>query len=294
MKIETLVNLTGGELLNRPYISEVVSFTTDVEEVSRGSCFFSLDKENIKQAVRNGAYAIVTNENVEIIDKEIAWIKVENFKKAIFNIFKYENLKTKIYVTDKITTSIIKSMNLEKKVVVIDDEFKDLLKALNLNEKFIVTSNKEIQDTFINTEEIKSKNIMLNMKSLFKSEYKGNELNLPYVYKENFSKALNFFENNNLKYTLEFEIERFKPIFINSSFEKVEYGKSEKVLITGLKNDEFLLDELNYVIKHTKHANTIIVDENHQKYLQEKFNFAALIEFMPTLREREEKGLFDD
>ncbi len=294
MKIETLVNLTGGELLNRPYISEVVSFTTDVEEVSRGSCFFLLNKEDIKQAIRNGAYAIITDKNVEIIDKEIAWIKVENFKKAVFNIFKYENLKTKIYTTDKITTSIIKSMNLEKKVVVIEDEFQDLLRALNLNEKFIVTSNKEIQETFANIEEINSKNIMLTMKSLFKSEYKGNELNLPYVYKENFSKALNFFESNNLRYTLEFEIERFKPIFINSNFEEVEYGKSEKVLITNLKNDEFLIDELNYIIQNTKHANTIVVDKYHKNYLKNKFNFAALIDCDIELNERKEKGLFDD
>ena len=293
MKIETLTNLTGGELLNRPFISEVVSFTENVEEVSRGACFFAFNKEDIKEAVRNGAYAIISNEDVEIIDKEIAWIKVEDFKKAIFNIFKYENLKTQIYTTDKITTSLIKAMNLEKNVVVIE-EIDDILKALNLNEKYIVTSNEEVKEVFANKEEIKSKNIMLNMKTLFKSEFNKVEVNVPYIYKKNFSKALNFFESNNLKYTLEFEIERFKPIFINSNFEKVEYGKSEKVLITNLKNDEFLIDELNYIIKYTKHANTIIVDKHHQKYLKEKFNFAALVDYMPKLNEKKEKGLFDD
>ncbi len=294
MKIETLVNLTGGELLNRPYISEVVSFTDNVYEVNRGSCFFAINKNDIKEAVKNGAYAIISNKDVDIIDDEIAWIKVDDFKKAVFNIFKYENLKIKIYITDKITASIVKSMNLEKNVVVIEDGFKDLLKALNLNEKFIVTSSKEIKENFANTEEIKSKNIMLTMKTLFKSEYKNTELNLPFVYKKNFSKALNFFENNDLKYTLEFEIERFKPVFINANFEKVEYGKSEKVLITNLKNDEFLIDELNYIIKYTKHANTVVIDKNHQKYLKEKFNFAALIDFQVEFNEREQKGLFDD
>ncbi len=294
MKIETLVNLTGGELINRPYISEVVFFTHNVDEVNRGTCFFAINKEDIKEAVKKGAYAIITTENVEILDNEIAWIVVDDFKKAILQIFKYENLKTKIYITDKITSSIIKVMNLEKNVVVIENEFDDMLKALNLNDKYIVTSNSLIKELFVNKEEIKSKNIMLIMKTLFKSEYKKTEITLPFVYKENFSKALNFFESNNLKYTLEFEIERFKPVFINTSFEEVEYGKSEKVLISGLKNDEFLIDELNYIIKYTKHANTVIVDEKHTQYLKEKFNFAALIDFMPKLRKREEKGLFDD
>ena len=294
MKIETLVNLTGGELLNRPYISEVVHFTDNVDDVNRGSCFFALNKEDIKEAVKNGAYAIITDEDVEIIDKEIAWIRIDDYKRAVFNIFKYENLKTKIYTTDKITASIIKAMNLEKKVVVIENEFEDLLKALNLNDKFIVTSNEEIKEVFVNKEEIESKNIMLNMKTLFISEFNNTEINLPYVYKENFAKAINFFKSHNLKYTLEFEINRFKPIFINSRFEEVEYGKSEKVLITNLKKDEFLIDEINYIIKHTKHANSVIVDKEHKKYLNEKFNFAALVECEVELNERKEKGLFDD
>ena len=294
MKIETLVNLTGGDLINSPYISEVVSFTENLEEVNRGSCFFSNDINLIEEAIKKGAYAIISEIEIPILDKEIAWIKINDFKRAVFNIFKYENLKNKIYITDSITSSLIKAMSNEKNVVVIKDEFKDLLKALNLNNKFIVTSKVQFMDIFTNIEEIKSKEIMLNMNTLFKSEFNGVELNLPFVYKENFSKALNFFESNKLDYSLEFEIERFKPVFINSNFEKVEYGKSEKVLITNLKNDEYLIDELNYIIKYTKHAKTVIVDERHQKYLKEKFNFAALVDFSVELKQKKEKGLFDD
>ncbi len=294
MKIETLVNLTGGELINRPFISEVVFFTDNSEEVSRGSCFFATDTYSINEAVKNGAYAIITDKELPVLDKEIAWIRVDDFKKAVFNIFKYENLKNKIYLTDKITSCLIKSMSNEKNVVVVEDELKDLLKALNFNNKFIVTSKDDFKNMFANIEEIKSKDISLNLKTLFKSEFQGAKLNLPFIYKENFAKALNFFESNNLRYTLEFEIDRFKPVFIDSKFREVEYGKSEKVLITNLKNDEFLFDEINYIIKYTKHANTVIVDKNHQQYLKEKFNFAALIDFEIKLNIKDEKGLFDD
>ncbi len=294
MKIETLVNLTGGELLNSPYISEVVFFTKNSYDVNRGSCFFSNDIEEIKSAVKNGAYAVVSEKTVPIIDKEIAWIRVDDFKKAVFNLFKYENIKTKIHFCDKITAKLIKAMSNEKGIVVIENDFEDLLKALNFNDKFIVTSNKEFKKFFPNIEEIKSKNISLKMKTLFKSEYEGKSINLPFVYKECFAKALGFFKTYNLKYSLEFEIDRFKPVFINSNFEEVEYGKSEKVLITNLENDEFLTDELNYIIKYTKHADTVIVDEKHQKYLKEKFNFAVLVGFRLELNKKEQKGLFDD
>ena len=294
MKIETLVNLTGGELINRPFISEVFLFTDNTKYVNRGSCFFARDVDSAKEAIKNGAYAIITDKNLPVLDSEIAWIQVNDFQKAVFNIFKYENLKNKVYFTDKITSSLIKVMSHEKNVVVIENEFKDLLRALSLKEKFIVTSKQKFKDIFANLEEIKSKDIMLTMKSLFKSEFRLNEINLPYVYKDNFSKAINFFESNNLKYSLEFELDRFKPVFIDSYFQKVDYGKSEKVLITNLKNDEFLIDELNYIIKHTKHAHTVIVDENHQHYLKEKFNFAVLVDFEFEFKQREEKGLFDD
>ncbi len=294
MKIETLVNLTGGELLNRPFISEVVFFTKDANEVNRGSCFFSNDINSIRQAVKNGAYAIISEEDIPVLDKEIAWIRVDDFKKAVFNLFKYENIKTKIYFSDEISAQIIKAMSDEKNVIVIEDDFEDLLKALNFKDKFIVTSNKKFKDFFPNIEEIKPKNINLIMKTLFKSEFEGKIINLPFVYKKNFAKAINFFESNNLKYTLEFEIKRFKPVFINSNFEETEYGKSEKVLITNLKNDEFLIDELNYIIEHTKHAKTVIADKAHKKYLKEKFNFAVLIDMDIELKTKKEKGLFDD
>jgi len=294
MKIETLTNLIGGELINRPFISEVVHFTNKADEVNRGSCFFASNKEDIKKAVENGAYAIILMEDYPIIDREIAWIKVKDFKKAVFNLFKYENLKSKIYFTDKITSMLIKNMNNEKNVIVIEDEFEDLLKALNLNKKYLVTYKKEFLENFVNIENIASKDINLIQKTVFKSFFNNHEINMPYVYKENFSKALYFFESNDLKYTIEFELERFKPIFINSNFEEVEYGKSEKVLITGIKNDEFLIDELNYVIENTKHAKTVLVDKYHKKYLKEKFNFAVLIDFEIELKQREEKGLFDD
>ena len=92
MKIETLVNLIGGELLNSPYISEVTSFTDNKDNVTRGSCFFVKKSEDIEKAVKNGAYAIVSENFENIIDKEIAWIRVDSIKKSVFNIFKYENL----------------------------------------------------------------------------------------------------------------------------------------------------------------------------------------------------------
>jgi len=291
MKIETLTNLIGGELINRPYISEVVHFTDEVNEVRRGSCFFAKKTADIPQAIKSGAYAIISERQLDVLDKEIAWIVVDSFKKAIFNIFKYENLKNKVYLTDKITLMLIKAMNLDKRVVVLETE-KDFLKAINLTDKFLIMNEKDNGGVFANTEKLKSKKINLEYLTLFKSKYKEYELNLPLVYKNSFSKALKFFEDNEVKFSYEFEIARFKPVFVNQFLEEVEYGKSEKVIITGIKNDEIFFDELNYIVENTKHAKTIFA--NSSKMLQKPFNFAVAVGFDFQPKIKEEKGLFDD
>jgi ferrochelatase len=290
MKIETLTNLIGGELINRPYISEVVHFTDNVEEVRRGSCFFAKKISDIPQAIKSGAYAIISEQNLEVLDKEIAWIIVDSFKKAIYNIFKYENLKHKIYVTDEITLMIINAMNHDKRVVVLKSE-RDFLKAINLTEKFLIMNEKASED-FANIEELKKRDIDLEYISIFKSRFNNTELNLPYVYKDSFAKAYDFFEKNELKYSLEFELERFKPVFVNSFLEEVEYGKSDKVVICGIKNDEVFFDELNYIIENTKHAKIIFTKSENE--LTKPFNFAVAVDYEFKPKEREEKGLFDD
>jgi len=294
MKIETLVNLTKGELLNRPFISEVTSFTKDVEEVRRGTCFFSNNFEDIKIAIKEGAYAIISENVFEIIDKEIAWIKVNSIKKAIFDIFKYENIKTKIYFTDEITAHIIKKMNLDKRVVVLENE-DSLLNALNRAEKYIISFDENFKDIFKNLEKLEYQfNIKLEKISLFKSKYENLELNLPFVYKNYFNKAISFFKEKNLKYTLEFELERFKPIFINANFELVDYGQSDRVLIIGIKNDKYFFDELNYIIENTKYAKTKIIGKYNKYELKDYFNFAMIVDTDVKIKEkRKEKELFD-
>jgi len=291
LKIETLVNLIGGELLNSPYISEVTSFTDVNDNVRRGSCFFANGKNDIDSAVKQGAYAVISEKYEEVSDGEIAWIKVDSVKKAVTDVFKYENLKSRIYYCDAVTEHIIDKMNVNDEVVILKN-YGDLLKALNLSRKHLVTSKSDFSSLFSNKEVLLPKDVSLKKTSLFKSVYENTEINLPYVYKEEFSRALRFFEDNSLKYTLEFELERFKPVFVDYRLRKVEYGESEKVLITGIKNDRYFFKELNYIIDNTKHAKTVIVNEENGSLLRGGFNFAVLVDFDIEFNDNEEEALF--
>ena len=79
MKIETLANLVKGELLNTPFISEVTSFTMDVDEVTRGSCFFVTNSEDIKYAPFLIAYFIsslfVTKKQLPLVTASTSIVK---------------------------------------------------------------------------------------------------------------------------------------------------------------------------------------------------------------------------
>lgn len=291
MKIETLVNLISGELLNSPYISEVVSYTDNAEEVRRGSCFFSFGGD-INKAVKNGAYAIISDKYERVTDKEIAWIKVDDLKSAIFDIVKYENMTTTVKFTDEITLDIIEKMNQSHEVIILKT-LNDLLRGLNFPGAVLVTSREEFKNLFFSVERVKEKKIDLIQLTLFLSKFENTQINLPYVYKKNFSKALNFFIKEGLKYTLDFTLERFKPIFVDSEFRQVPYGSSEKVLITGIKSDEYFFDELNYFIQNTKHAKSVVINKKNRKLLKEGFNFALIVDTEIKLGEEElQKGLF--
>jgi len=291
LKIETLTNLIGGELLNSPYISEVTSFSDDILNVQRGCCFFAKKSEDIRQAIDKGAYAIISEKYENIIDKEIAWIKVESIQKAVVDIFKYENLKTKIYFCDEITAHIIDKSSLNKEVIILKT-YEDLLKSLNFEYKFLITSNKDYCLLCPKVQTLDSKNIDLKKLSLFKSEYLNEEINLPFVYKEEFAKAIKFFEDNDLKYSLDFMLDRFKPVFVDALFREVGYGESSKVLITGIKNDEYFFNELNYLIENTKHAKTIIVNEYNKELLKNDFHFAMLVDFEIETKNLQNRSLF--
>jgi len=288
LKIETLVNLVGGELLNSPYISEVTSYTKNVDEVVRGSCFFVENESDIPKAVKNGAYAIVSEKYENIIDNEIAWIKVESIQKAITDIFKYENLQTTIYFCDEITEHIVSKMNLDNNLIILKS-YDDLLYSLNFS-KILLTSKQIFKELFSNIKDIKQKDIPLKQDGLFYCIYNNQKIFLPYVYKSEFSKALNFFEENSLKYTLEFELDRFKPVFVNYKLQEVNFGESERVLIKGIKNDTFFFKELNYFIQNTKHAKSVVVNENIKELLNVPFNFAMLVDFDIKITKSENQG----
>ena len=63
MKIEDLLNLTGGKIVTEPTITAINSVTVYPSKVETGDLFISNDAEDIETAIANGAYGILYSDH---------------------------------------------------------------------------------------------------------------------------------------------------------------------------------------------------------------------------------------
>lgn len=247
MNIINLAALIKGKILNSPLISAIEGFCFDINKLKLKDAFISNNKFEIEIAIKNGAYAIIFEENLEILNDEIAYIKVEKIEFAIKRLIEfYANFKT-FYLVDRIKFEILKTLN-HKSLKIINSNPKEFLLDLLENDKFISNEDlfnldyKKISDT--------TKNSFIRT-SLFISEifYHQKHYNLEFskIFLPNLYEILDEFK-------LEFKISNlkdfrhFEPIFINNLFEIAPFGTTERVVI--IESDKYFFEfEQNFLKK---------------------------------------------
>jgi ferrochelatase len=148
MKINTIVDIFRGNLLNTPYISYINEIKIDSTLIKQGDLFVALDSKDISTAIDNNAYAVIFDDNnIQIDDDEIAWIKVKDIKKALFNylrMYLLENKKELFFITP-FQKDILSQFNLKNiSIIEIDTYFENIVndkqfylqQILNLLKKF--------------------------------------------------------------------------------------------------------------------------------------------------------------
>jgi len=292
MRIEDIVNITDADLINEGYIKDILAFSDEVNKVKREYLFISNDIQEIKKAIQQGAYAILFSKDLEVIDNEIAWIKVDDINEAFLKLLKYKLLTKTLYYTDILTLEIISSINYDKKLAIIDK-----VKFEYLNDDYIyITAQEKVKNIAIEKKELINKvNFDVVNSTPFTIEfiYNNFKYNLEFtpLYIEELKKALNFFKEMNLSFSLkDINLNRFKPQFINSRYEKVSFGKTEKVVIQGIKQDRYFIRELNFIFEKLSYANVKFYNNsNLSLFYQDNFNFAVLIECEVELKEKQIK-----
>ena len=132
MQISSLIDIIGGRLLNQPSISFIYSFKTDPSKVKEGDLFIALKLDDIELAVKNGAFAVIIENLFPIIDKEIAWIRVDSIEKCLIQLirFKLAHFDLEAYSCDDISYDLLKSFsnNTSKSIKFIPEKLEEFIK----------------------------------------------------------------------------------------------------------------------------------------------------------------------
>ena len=162
MQISSLIDIVGGKVLFKPLISFITQIHTNPSKINEGDLFIAFNYEDIPLAVQNGAFAILFSDSIEILDKEIAWIRVENLEYSVGKLLRFilsnKNI-TSIYCDDISFEFLTIFSSLNQNIMLLSNDIKydfELLK--NIDNKILCTTNYQ----YINILSASTKQLVIN------------------------------------------------------------------------------------------------------------------------------------
>ncbi|MGJ0351747.1 peptidoglycan synthetase [Aliarcobacter cryaerophilus] len=285
MKISSIVDIVDGELLNSPSISFINNISSDANKVKTSDMFIAKNIKDLKIALQNGAYAVIFEKDFEVIDNEIAFIKVKNLELALLKIVRYKlsTLKIKSYFCTDETFDMLKlyqnnhtkpifliSKNIEKAFKFIDD-IKDGDILISKNKKLLESIYPDSKEFEKKLDENSIKNLIKHSLFELSFSYKDiyfSKLRLSKIYLNSFLNIYDFFKGNIDISKLKL-YSNFKAIFIDKDFQPIESGKSDSFIICQT-NKNLIPIEIAYLKNEFRYAKTIFVSKYKISFLDEK------------------------
>jgi len=273
MRLENLLALTHGKLINEPFVNSFENIVFDAKAVKRGDLFIAFDETEIEDAIFHGAYGILFDKPTQIRDTEIAWIKVEDTTSALKKLLRFKLIEKEVtvYQTNEIILKLALQVITEPTFVAIADDSVETFKLLS-----------EIEDrtTLLFCEEMTDKNLFTDVKTLPKTAMmpitimEKTLFETSFIYDDVFyerqlispffipylEELLHFFKTLKINFRLRkfTQIEHFEAVFTNKNFEIKEFGASDKVLIFE-KNTSLIASEINYLQNNASWAKIISI-----------------------------------
>jgi len=245
MKIEDILNLTEGTLSNNPKVQAIESATVFQSKVEHGDLFFSSNQEEIEQAIENGAYAIVyDDDSIQRKDAEIAWIKVSDIQLAAFKLIRYVIIKkeAQFFLVSEHELTFLKMILTHKTNIdfIPNDWRKAFEQILNTAGTLYVGTDKELMKLIKPDVQKLERDVdgYVVSDTLFKTTFKVGG----FVYQEKdfipfhleyLLRVIHFCDANALPYDLERlrYTKHFTPVFIDGQLNTARSNQSDKVAI---------------------------------------------------------------
>ncbi len=252
MTFENLTGLIRGELLTAPAISSFEDFCFEAHKINRGDLFVAFNTEQIEQAVENGAYGILfDDEDINISDNEIAWIKVQNINMALFRLMRFESSYKKLNFVSVslLQKNMLKNISLSNSIILPKntlEAFKSIMKAPQ--KSFVFCSDDLYLQKIAPVHEciFKQKHIAVQKNGsifsssfIFENEY-YHKIPISPIFISSFCGIIKFLKDKNIDFSLDVfkPIENFDPIFVDASIQPQSFGETRRALI--VESDEEL------------------------------------------------------
>lgn len=282
MKISSIIDILDGELKSSPSISFGYNIKTNARKIHEGDFYITNHKKDIPLAIKNGAFAIIYDFETEILDNEIAWIKVSNTNDALIKLFRFKlsPFNLEVYYCDQITFDLLYIYkNSKKHIKLISSKIENSIKLLeNIKESEILfCTNKTLLKKIYPNFKIFNKNsynINNQIKhSLFETSFSYKDsffhkLKISSLYINQFLDIYTFFDKeiDTKKIIL---LEHFKAIFIDKFLNIIEFGKSSRFVICQ-KDLSLVNNEIEFITKNYKYGKIVFITKEFINNLPQK------------------------
>ncbi len=271
MTFESLCKIVDGVCLNSPAVNAYEKIETKPHLIKRGDLFVGSDREAIIQAVENGAYGILHDDDTIMIDEEVAWLKVDSTDNALIKLLRFSLLKSDFSFTlfSPIQYALLKKL-VPKSLLFLEaktsDNFKKILSAqkgshfISQDELFLSSVYPEY--TSYNDKHIYP--IQLTHKTLFLSSFTYHDkhyedIKIPSLFIQDLTSVLHYLDEYHLHYELEKLdfTQHFQPLFISNRLTIRPFGHSEHAFIVQSDSTK-IIPSLNYINNVATWANILL------------------------------------
>jgi len=284
MRLENVLALTHGSLVNEPFVNTFTNVVFDSKVVKRGDLFLAFDEKAIEDAILNGAYGIIFSKPTQISDSEIAWIKVQDIEESLKRLLRFKLIEKDInvYECNEIVLKLTLQVVTESSFIALEGGIKDVFKQLweiegassilfspTLIDRDIFTKTIKLSEnsfTHINIVEHTLFETSFIYDNIFYERQQISPFFMPYL-----EIVLNLFKNLKINYRLRkfTPIDHFEAVFTNKKFEIKEFGTSDKVLIFE-KNCSLVESEILYLQREATWARIVYVMPRKEQHLIDK------------------------
>ncbi len=260
MQIENLVELVAGDINETSEIESIYSATVHLAKVGEGSLFISNSQQEIDEAIKKGASAIIyADDSIMISDESVAWIKVEDIMIAAFKITQevIDDEEALFYYFNDHELAFLKMLQKRKSdIEFLSSDWKKVFETvLNSKKKFFISTDLEMMKKLRPKARklVKEVDGYVISDTLFRSTFKVEKY--VYQYKEmvpfhldHVLKVIHFCQTHGFEYALENirYISKFTPIFIEGEPSLNEESKNDRTVIV-CDNKEDIVEARMYV-----------------------------------------------